>query len=53
MWDTNEEYKTPEILKRVSQKFSYEGSGGSLWLHCRRLSPTEVSEITGYKVEEE
>ena len=52
MWDTDEEYKTTEVLKRITQTFSYEGSSGAFWHHCRRLTPAEVAEITGYKVEE-
>ena len=52
MWDTDEEYKTTDVLKRITQTFFYEGSSGAFWHHCRRLTPAEVAEITGYKVEE-
>lgn len=30
----------------------FEDEAGDEWKHCRRLSPAEVAEITGYKVEE-
>lgn len=44
------------ILWRIDNDFKYpfvDDATGSHWEHCRRLSPAEVAEITGYKVEEE
>lgn len=42
------------ILWRIDNDFKYpfvDDVTGLHWQHCRRLSPAEVAEITGYKVE--
>ena len=42
------------ILWRIDNDFKHpfiDDATCTHWEHCRRLSPTEVAEITGYKVE--
>lgn len=52
------DYKDAElgILEEVSyddDEVKYLSKEGYWYYHCRRLTPSEVAEITGYKVEEE
>lgn len=57
-WDDEEKEKNVGILLRIDTKsdteFRYirESQLTTVWKHCRRLTPAEVAEITGYKVEE-
>lgn len=54
-WDEENQLKQIEILKRFEPTLTqvrYTSNGGSAWKHCRRLTPEEVTELTGYKVEE-
>lgn len=48
-WDKDEKYKRVGILDHIENNLYYMKS----WFceHCRRLTPEEVAEITGYKVE--
>lgn len=41
---------TLECLQKSNHP--YKAKYGAGWEHCRRLTPAEVAEITGYKVEE-
>lgn len=47
----DEDYKTLSTLKSIDNN-KYVTIKGYYYRHCRRLSPSEVAEITGYKVEE-
>ena len=47
----DEDYKTLSTLKSIDN-CKYVTIKGYYYKHCRRLSPSEVAEITGYKVEE-
>lgn len=52
-WDEDSKcyvISTLECLR--SGKFTYKSSHCCSWQHCRHLTPAEVAEITGYKVEE-
>lgn len=40
------------VLDYIQGSGDFKMIGGSSFPHCRRLSPAEVAEITGYKVEE-
>lgn len=41
------------VLDEIDGEGLYSRKGGcAKWTHCRRLTPAEVAEITGYKVEE-
>lgn len=55
-WDEETQpLKQIGILKRYEPTLTqmrYCSVFGSAWKHCRCLTPTEVAEITGYKVEE-
>lgn len=52
-WDNDEDNKgigtLTEILTDNPYSFCYRAG---CFRHCRRLTPAEVAEITGYKVEE-
>ena len=39
------------LVTTVAGKYKYVNKLGNAWMHYRRLTPQEVSEITGYKVE--
>lgn len=54
-WGSNNKNMELGILESVNcdnDEIEYESSDGFCYKHCRELSPAEVSEITGYKVEE-
>ena len=53
-WDNEERDGERSILKVVHSKenYPYLTEDCNSYVHCRRLSPSEVAEITGYKVEE-
>lgn len=52
-WDTEENAKVVDILKNTSiGPRHFERKTAGWYYHCRRLTPAEVAEITGYKVEE-
>ena len=54
-WDTEEDEKEENVgilLNVACETIPYTRKGGGIYCHCRRLSPSEVAEITGYKVEE-
>ena len=57
MWDNNRDTKAFRVLGRISkqlgEKYPYLSKEDTdCWKHCRRLTPTEVEKITGYKVQE-
>ena len=54
LWDSDEkeDYRISVLKKIVAYPLPYIIDDNSCWKHCRRLSPAEVAEITGYKVEE-
>lgn len=55
-WDDNPEDYGVGILSEVDEDdnrcYCMESSYGDWYKHCRRLTPDEVSEFTGYRVEE-
>ena len=53
-WDNEERDGERSILKVIHSKelYPYLTEDCNYYVHCRRLSPAEVAEITGYKVEE-
>lgn len=52
-WDDEENVKVVDILKDTSiDPRHFKGKATGWYYHCRPLSPAEVAEITGYKVEE-
>ena len=55
-WDNNENNFRISILRsiKIESKTDYPFSDDfdDEWLHCRRLTPSEISELTGYFVEE-
>lgn len=52
-WDGDHKGHAISTLERLQPgEFTYKATYGAGWKHCRRLTPTEVAEITGYKVEE-
>lgn len=52
-WDDEEDMKFPGVLTEILNNNSYPfGYRAGCYRHCHRLSPSEVAEITGYKVEE-
>ena len=54
-WGSNNKNMELGILESVNcdeDEIEYASSDGFCYHHCRRLSPAEVAEITGYKVEE-
>ena len=57
-WDDEEKEKNVGILSRIDTKGETEyryirkSQLTTAWKHCRLLTPTEVAETTGYKVEE-
>lgn len=53
-WGSNDKNMELGILEGVNcdeDEIEYESGDGFCYHHCRKLSPAEVSEITGYKVE--
>lgn len=54
-WDNDENDFRLSILRsiKIESKTDYPfvDDFDTEWLHCRRLSPSEVAELTGYKVE--
>lgn len=54
-WDCDENDFRLSILRsiKIESKTDYPfvDDFDTEWLHCRRLSPSEVAELTGYKVE--
>ena len=54
-WD-NDEIDVSRICKLESMTndsdYPYLDNNGDEWKHCIRLSPSEIAELTGYKVEE-
>ena len=55
-WDNDENNFRISILRsiKIESKTDYPFSDDfdDEWLHCRRLTPSEISELTGYFVEE-
>lgn len=53
-WDEEDDKEELGILNGYdpSDDDKYHITGLGWFQHCRRLSPSEVAEITGYKVEE-
>ena len=52
-WDGNFRGRCISTLECLQKSnLPYKAKYGAGWEHCRRLTPTEVAEITGYKVEE-
>ena len=53
-WFWDDENRVVGILSHIGKdSFPYkDGERFFGWKHCRRLTPAEVAEITGYKVEE-
>ena len=52
-WDDNQKAKVVDVLKDISKgSRRFERKTAGWYYHCRRLTPTEVAEISGYKVEE-
>ncbi len=53
-WDCDENDFRLSILRNIESKTDYPFSDDfdAEWLHCRRLTPSEISELTGYFVEE-
>lgn len=53
-WDNEERDGERSILKVIHSKelYPYLTEDCNSYVHCRRLSPAEVAEITGYRVEE-
>lgn len=54
-WDLFTEDKVLDVLDGVDKDsvYKYVSKDGFGYKHYRRLTPSEVAEITGYKVEEE
>ena len=50
-WDTSVENKKFSILTKIDCAPCPYHTYNSCYDHCRRLTPAEVAEITGYKVE--
>ena len=51
-WDFKDEDKQIGVLVKISATISCPYRSGYTWYqHCRRLTPEEVAEISGYKVE--
>lgn len=53
-WDEEDDKEELGILEDYdkSDDDKYHITGLGLFQHCRRLTPSEVAEMTGYKVEE-
>ena len=55
-WDNDENDFRLSILRSIKIEsktdYPFEDDLDVEWIHCRRLSPSEVAELTGYKVEE-
>lgn len=51
-WDFHEDDKQIGVLVELDTDSCPYNDGYTYYQHCRRLSPSEVAEITGYKVEE-
>lgn len=51
-WDFHKEDKRIGVLMKVDADSCPYYNGYTYYSHCRCLTPTEVAEITGYKVEE-
>ena len=51
-WDFHKDDKQVGVLVKLDQDACPYHNGYTYCSHCRRLTPTEVAEITGYKVEE-
>ena len=50
-WDDYLEDGSYGLLRgTVAGKYKYVNKSGNAWMHYRRLTPQEVSEITGYEV---
>lgn len=51
-WDFHKDDKQVGVLVSLDSDACPYHDGYTYYQHCRRLTPTEVAEITGYKVEE-
>ena len=53
-WDDPKDDGSKGVLKWILNKdqYKYVNQSGFAWNYCRRLTPSEVEEITGYNVEE-
>lgn len=52
-WDEHFNARSISILECLQTGIlKYKAKYGANWEHCRRLTPDEVSEFTGYRVEE-
>ena len=51
-WDFHEDDKQVGVLVALDTDACPYHDGYTYYQHCRHLTPTEVAEITGYKVEE-
>ena len=55
-WDNDENdfsisiLRSIDIASQIDRAFVDDFDG--VWIHCRKLLPSEVAELTGYKVEE-
>lgn len=52
-WDFDEKDKKIGVLVGLDEDSCPYRNGYTWYRHCRRATPAEVAEITGYKVEEE
>lgn len=52
-WDFREDDKQIGVLVELDTDACPYHDGYTYYQHCRRLTPAEVAEITGYKVEEQ
>ena len=55
-WDDDENDFRLSILRSIKIEsktdYPFEDDLDAEWIHCRKLTPSEISELTGYKVEE-
>lgn len=52
-WDSDTDEKNISVLKKINKECSYPFvHNDGYYGHCSPLTPAEVAEITGYKVEE-
>jgi hypothetical protein len=53
-WDADENAFRISILRSIEREseteYSFKTISDDTWLHCRRLAPAEIAELTGYKV---
>ena len=52
-WDFTEDDKQIGVLVELDTDSCPYNDGYTYYRHCRRATPAEITEITGYKVEEE